>query len=219
VAAVFAYRNLKLKRVGVMYDQGSDYSTGLAENFVKQFNSLGGQTYVVTYTGYDNDFSAYLTKVFQQNVEALFLPDLYNRVNLIVNQAKMLGFDGLFLGGDAWDSDGLNRELLSGSYYVGHNASDDPALATFVHKWRSAYKTEPPGVGIGAYDAALVVLNAIKESKSTDASTLMNYIQKTRDLPVVEGKLNMGDDGAATLPAYILKVTPQGPRFAQKLEP
>jgi branched-chain amino acid transport system substrate-binding protein len=219
VAAIFAYKNLNLRKIGVLYDQGSDYSTGLEESFVKEFTSLGGKVEIVSYTTSDTDFSPYLTKVMSQNIQALFLPDLYNRVNLIVNQAKMLGFKGLFLGGDAWDSDGLNRELLSGSYYVGHNAADDPSLKPFVEKWQKVYNQNPPGVGIGAYDATLVVLNAIKASKSADPAVLIKYIQKTKDLQVVEGKLTMGSDGAAMLPAYVLKVTPEGPRFATKIQP
>lgn len=41
--AKFAFATLKLKRAAILRDTQSDYSTGLADFFIKKFESLGGK--------------------------------------------------------------------------------------------------------------------------------------------------------------------------------
>ena len=55
------------------------------------------------YTNDDKDFKAILTKVKGQNPQAIFIPDYYNTIGLIISQARDLGINAQYFGGDGWD--------------------------------------------------------------------------------------------------------------------
>ena len=108
VMARYAYQNLKAKTAAMLYDIGNDYTKGLAENFKKSFEQLGGKVVASeTYGVGESDFSAQLTNIRTAKPDVLFLPDYYNSVGLQARQARQLGITATFLGGDGWDSSEL----------------------------------------------------------------------------------------------------------------
>ncbi|HEX2923671.1 MAG TPA: ABC transporter substrate-binding protein, partial [Chloroflexota bacterium] len=125
VMSKFALTTLKSKTAAVVYDISNDYSKGLAETFKTAFEKGGGK--VVGYESYgkdDVDFSAILTKIGSSNADALFLPDYYNRVNLIAKQAKEKGIKSVLLGVDGWDSAELDTKATEGGYFSNHYSAD-----------------------------------------------------------------------------------------------
>ena len=118
VVAKLAREELGAETAAVLYDVGNDYVKGLAEYFTAAFEDQGGQVLVSeAYTKDDTDFSAILGKVANADVDVVFLPDYYNKVNLIANQIKEKGIDATLLGGDGWDSADLEFALLEGGYH------------------------------------------------------------------------------------------------------
>ncbi|HOG53705.1 MAG TPA: ABC transporter substrate-binding protein, partial [Bacillota bacterium] len=108
VMAKFAYTKLNARNAAMLYDIGNDYTKGLAENFKKAFEALGGKIVASeTYGVGESDFSAQLTKIRSARPDVLFLPDYYNSVGLQAKQARQLGITATFLGGDGWDSSEL----------------------------------------------------------------------------------------------------------------
>jgi branched-chain amino acid transport system substrate-binding protein len=66
VMANYAWNTLKVKTAACLFDNGNDYPKGLAENFRKSFEALGGK--VVAYEAFTDedktvDFKAQLTKI------------------------------------------------------------------------------------------------------------------------------------------------------------
>jgi branched-chain amino acid transport system substrate-binding protein len=85
----FALDELQAQTAFIMYDQGNDYTVGLANFFEEAFTAGGGQVVgKETYTAQDTDFSAILTKVSEANPDILLVPDYYNIVNLVGAQAS-----------------------------------------------------------------------------------------------------------------------------------
>ena len=91
------------KNITVLTNTGSDYSVGLANAFKEQAKKEGIQVKEEQYTADDKDFRALLTKVKGYNSEVIFVPDYYNTIGLILTQAKELGINAQFMGGDGWD--------------------------------------------------------------------------------------------------------------------
>ncbi len=112
VGAKFAMDTLGAKTAFIMLDQANDYVKGLAEFFEKSFTEAGGTIVgTETYTSKDTDFSAILAKVADAKPDMVYLPDYYNIVNLVSQQAKEKGITAPFVGGDGWDSADLNLSL------------------------------------------------------------------------------------------------------------
>ena len=108
VMAKFARENLKLKRVAILRDVGSDYSVGLADYFKKKFEELGG-TIVndQSFKSGDQDFKAQLTTIKGKTPEMIYVPGYYTDVALVARQARELGIKVPLGGGDGWDSSKL----------------------------------------------------------------------------------------------------------------
>jgi branched-chain amino acid transport system substrate-binding protein len=94
VVAKFVKEQFGFTKAAVLYDVASDYPKGLAEFFKKAWEDLNGPGSVVSYESFttkDTDFSSQLTKIINSGAQFLFLPQYYNEVALIVQQAHQLG--------------------------------------------------------------------------------------------------------------------------------
>ena len=167
------------KTAFVMYDQGNDYTVGLAQAFEKSFTELGGQVVgKETYTAQDTDFSAILTKVADSKAEVLYLPDYYNIINLVGAQAKDKGVAAVMMGGDGWDSANLDVKAAEGGFYSNHYDPGDtrPIVVGWLKKYGAAYKDDqgqpkvPDALATLAYDATNLLIAAIQKA-GTDDST------------------------------------------------
>jgi branched-chain amino acid transport system substrate-binding protein len=212
VIAKFASNTLKVKDVALLRDIKNDYSVGLGDFFAQNFKSMGGNIVAnESYSEGDTDFSAQLTAIKAKNPQAVIVPGYYTEVGLIVRQARNLGLNVPFVGGDGWDSPKLveiGGKALEGSYYANHLAvSDpDPAIQKFVSEYKSRYSAIPDALAGLAYDAANILFDAIKRANTTDGAKVRDAIASTKDFAGVTGRISIDQDRNAVKPAVILEV-------------
>lgn len=158
----------------VMYDQGNDYSRGLAEFFEKAFTEGGGQVVgKETYTKTDTDFSAILTKVAESQADVLYVSDYYNIINLVGAQAKEKGVTAVMMGGDGWDSADLDVKAADGGYYSNHYdpADQREVVQNWVKNYSGKYEGKTPdALGTLGYDAANLLFSAIQKAGVDDTA-------------------------------------------------
>ena len=214
-AAVFVYRKLRLRRVAVMTDRGLPYSTWLSTGFRTVFMKLGGRIsdeefYITGAT----DFRQQLTKIKASKPDGMFCSGYYNEVGPLAEQKLALGMKIPMVGGDGWDSSALAtsyHNALAGSYYMNHYHPRDPAARSFVAKFRKRYGEQPANVMTAlGYDAAIVVLDAIKRTHSLDSASLIRTISKGNPVVGSMGKFSIGPDGNARRPAVVIKIVRGG---------
>ena len=165
--ADYAYQKLGYTQAAVIYLKGADYNEGLAENFVKEFESLGG-TIVdqETYADGDVDFKTQLTTILGKNPQVVFCPNYYQDVGQILAQAESIGLTVPFLGGDGWDglegyatADQLHDAFFCANYAKGSNPD-------FENAYKAEYGDEyPNGFAPLGYDAAMTVVYGIKAAE------------------------------------------------------
>lgn len=211
VAAKFALDELKLKTAAILYDQGNDYTIGLANNFKEAFTAGGGQVLAMeAYAKNDTDFSAVLTNIAKKNPDILYLPDYYQKVSLIGKQAKEKGLNVPMMGGDGWDSAELDYQALAGGYFTNHYSSDDPReeVQKFVKDYQAKYGSKPDALAALAYDATNILLEGIRRANSDDTEKIREAIQGLKDFGTVSGKVTFDENGNPIKPAVILQVQP-----------
>ena len=165
--ADYAYQKLGYTKAAVIYLKGADYNEGLAENFVTEFESLGG-TIVdqETYAEGDVDFKTQLTTILGKDPEVVFCPNYYQDVGQILAQAESIGLTVPFLGGDGWDglegyatADQLHDAFFCANYAKGSNPD-------FENAYKAEYGDEyPNGFAPLGYDAAMTVVYGIKAAE------------------------------------------------------
>ncbi len=198
--ANYLTNELKMKTAALLIDMRSDYSTGLAQFFEQQFVKNGGRIVArQSYAKGDNDFRSQLTAVRAANPEVIFVPGYYNDIGQIAMQARDLGIQQPFAGGDGWESPKLveiGGKALEGSFYSTHYFPSDPnpIIQKFVTKYRQQHGRTPDGLAALAYDATLIAVDAIKRAGTTDGPKLRDAIAATKDFHGVTGTITLGPD-------------------------
>jgi branched-chain amino acid transport system substrate-binding protein len=225
VMAKFASSSLGLDRVAILRDIKNDYSVGLADVFIENFNEMGGQ--IVgdqSYSEGDTDFSAQLTRLRASNPQAIFVPGYYTEVGLIARQAKQLGLNVPLLGGDGWDSPRLieiGGEALNGSYFSNHYSVDDPKpeIQRFVTAYRTKYGETPDALAGLGYDAAMLLFDAIKRANSTDPTAIRDALAQTQNFAAISGTITLDENRNPVKPATVLQVKDGRLTFMELINP
>lgn len=221
VGAKFAFVTLKAKTAAVMYDQGSDYTKGLAEQFKLKFEAMGGKVEVLeAYDPAEVDFTAALTNIADLNVDVLYLPDYYQKVSLIVKQARAKGVKAVFLG-NGWDSPDLDYKAMDGGYFTNHyHASDTrPEVQAWVSEYKDKYGKVPDAQAALAYDATNLLLNAIKTANSNEPDKIKDAMQCTKNFPSVSGPTTFDENGNSAKAAAILQIKEGKQNFITSVNP
>lgn len=221
VMSKFAMNTLKLKKVAILKDLKNAYSTGLADLFEKQFKEMGGEIVEVqSYSNGDKDFKAQLTAIKSKNPEGVFIPGYYTDVGLIAIQAREVGINQPLFGGDGWESEKLTegkaKDALEGCFFSTHVSVENPdaVVQNFVKKYKEKYNSMPDAMSFLAYDAALILFDAIKRAGSTEGDKIKTELAKTKDFKGVTGTISMNEQRNAIKPAVILEI--KGGEFKYK---
>lgn len=215
--AKFAYEDLGLRRIAILTDKKLPYSTGLSDVFRQAFTDFGGE--IVDEQFYESgtqDFKPQLTNIKAKNPDGLFCSGYFNEVGPIARQKEIVGLNVPMLGGDGWDSAELvnsgGRGIIGG-YWTNHYSNyeiDRPQVKRFIEAFKQKYGS-PPATAMAplSYDAALVLLDAMKRAESLDSKAITKAIAETKNLDAVSGTITIGPDGNAEKSILVLQITEQ----------
>ncbi|MDR7869047.1 MAG: ABC transporter substrate-binding protein [Sporomusaceae bacterium] len=213
VGANFALNTLKLKKAVILVDNSSDYSKGLASFFKAAFAKGGGAVLgEEAYLQKDQDFKAILTKAKALNPELIYVPGYYEEVGKIVKQARELGIAAPIVGGDGWDSPKLvevgTAAALNNTYFTNHYSVDDTSAASkaFVDAYKKEYGQAPDAMAVLGYDAANVLIDAIKRAGSTEPAKIREALAATKDFPAITGATTLNATHDAVKSAVIIEM-------------
>jgi branched-chain amino acid transport system substrate-binding protein len=181
-AVKFIKESLKAKTMFIVDDK-TTYSQGLAEGVNKAAQKSGIKVLTHDHVNQgDKDFSALLTKAKSQNADVLYM-SLQNHAtgSLMAIQAKRLGLKSTIVSQDAMYHPNfikVAKDAAEGVYVTyGYTDTSTAAYKMYEKKFTSKYG-EIGAYGTYAYDAATVLLKAIKAAKSTDPAKIKAEIMK-----------------------------------------
>ncbi|WP_234123034.1 ABC transporter substrate-binding protein [Clostridium hydrogenum] len=219
VMAKYAANTLKAKKIAILQEVSSDYSVGICKFFSDAFKKLTKNENAIickeNYNTGDQDFTAQLATIKSKNPDAIFAPGNFTECALIIKQARQLGIKTPFIGGDTWETPqfiDIGKEAVEGSVFSTFFATEKPITEEskkFLDAYRKQYKEEPAAVTALAYDAYLVILDAIKRAHSTDPVKIRDQIAKTKNFPGAAGVITIDEDNNAVKDA-VLKVVKNG---------
>ncbi len=198
--AAYTLDKLNLKKVGVLYDQGNSFATTMEQPFEEYFTGHGGTiTAKEVFTSNDVDYSSQLTKIISTNPDAILLPNYYKQIALAAQQARKLGFKGVFLGHTGWPSQALLEMAgkdVEGSYFVNYGSFEDPQLQNLQKEYTDKYKKAPEINAAMIGESFAVFTDAVKKigadklaamSLEQQRQALRDAFEKTRN---VQGVMN-----------------------------
>jgi branched-chain amino acid transport system substrate-binding protein len=198
---------LKIKSVYVLDDSGA-YGVGLADAFQAQAEKKG-----VKILGRDRldpkaaDYSAVLTKIKQLNPDALYYGGVLQAGVKLAKQAHDIIPNMIKAGGDGM----YGPELLTAVGYPANEGwyatiasphlSGDTKIASFTKLYADKFGMQPDDYAITAYDAGLVIVDAIKKvaasGKPVTREAVRDAIQ-TSKTPTLQGTVSFDANGDLT---------------------
>ena len=244
VVARYAYFRNGAKRFAMLYPQNS-YGTMLAEAFRKEVQGLGAT--IVAESSYKEattDFSRELKYLFGVTVkerkegrktvkefkstvqaDALYIPDNYEEVVLILPYLEYFGIKGVrLLGSNGWNFPALIREagkeaegaVFADAFFPG---SPRPGSREFTGRFEGAYAKTPGVLEANSHDAAAILISSISAAASAGAGpsyegvdilaereAVRKRLRERKDFVGASGPLSFDITGEAVRRPFLLTV-------------
>jgi branched-chain amino acid transport system substrate-binding protein len=226
VGANFALHTLHLNKTVLLVDNSSDYSKGLSAFFKDAYVKGGGSIVAEeAYLQKDQDFKTILTKIKGLNADLIYIPGYYEEVGKIVKQARELGINVPILGGDGWDSPKLvevgTSTALNNTYFTNHYSVDDTSATSqaFVEAYKKEYGQVPDAMAVLGYDAANIVIDAIKRANSLEPEKIRTALAETKDYPAITGNTTLNATHDAVKSVVIIEMKDGKQMFKATVKP
>jgi len=163
----------KIRKVAVLYGNDDVFTKSGYDNFKKALDDQKMPvTTTETFAKGDVDFKAQLTKIKATNPDAIVLSALLAEGAPIMVQARQLGLNVPFIGGNGMNSvkvfdlaKGASDGLWVGSPWSIENRT--PQNNSFIIAYTKKYSSPPDQFAAQAYDAMHIATEALKKVKLT----------------------------------------------------
>jgi branched-chain amino acid transport system substrate-binding protein len=221
--ANYMVETLKIKSVYVLDDSGA-YGVGIADSFQKQAEKRG-----VKVLGRDQlnpkeaDYTTVLTKIKSMNPDALYYGGVAQAGVKVVKQSYDIMPKIIRAGGDGV----LGAEILRGAGFpaaeglyatnASPNMLEDPEAKPVIERFVKKYGQQPENYSLTAYDAAVVILDAVKRvaesGKEVNRANVRDAIQSSK-VKTLQGEVSFDENGDITskvISVYQIKHDPKFP--------
>ena len=162
-------------KVGIIYQNDTNYSNGLYTKFIAEADTLGLE--IVAEEAFQTgatDFSVSVQKCKDAGADVVFLPIYYNEASLILAEAEKQGYEPNFFGCDGMDGiltmENFDTSLAEGLYMLTPFSADatDDLTVSFVESYKERCNGEIPNqFAADAYDAVYAIAQALEASDVT----------------------------------------------------
>ena len=177
-SADYMAENFAGKKVAVIYNSASDYSTTIHQKFVAEAKDKGVD--IVSDKSYadanDNtvaDFSAQVSAAKKAGAEVVFLPIYYTPAAKILAEMKKQDYTATVFGVDGMDGiltlEDFDTSLAEGVYLLTPFSADseDETTSAFVKAYEEKYGETPNQFAADAYDAIYAIAQALEAGEAT----------------------------------------------------
>ena len=200
--ADFAYSDLGLRKVAVLH-LNNDWGIDAANFFSEAFEDMGGEVVATEfYFDGERDFTAALTKLAQSDADGLYIASFYNDGSAINLQRERLDWDVTVLGPTSLYSTqliDLGGSSVEGLYTATGFFTEDtePAVQGYVQEFEERYGARPNFHAALAYDAMMLLADAIERAGSTDNEAIRDALAATEGFPGLTGSITFTEAGDA----------------------
>ncbi|KAB2330194.1 ABC transporter substrate-binding protein [Cytobacillus depressus] len=206
-----------VKKVAILYGNDDVFTKSGFDTMKKVAEDMGLEiTTIETFQKGQADYNAQLTKIKGQNPDLILASALYNEGAVIMDQARKLGINVPFVGGNGFNSpqvieiagDAANGLIVATPWF---GEKEDPKVQEFNSKYESEYKKKPDQFAAQAYDALYLYAEALKNAGEADRDKVKDALLEIKDLEGILGKFSFDKDGDVVMDPTVLVI--EGGKF------
>ncbi|MEN1967491.1 ABC transporter substrate-binding protein [Lentibacillus sp. N15] len=200
------------KKVAIMYGNDDVFTKAGYDSMKKAAEDLDLDVLTTqTFQQGQSDYKAQLTKIKQLDPDVILASALYNEGAVIMKQARSLGIDAPFVGGNGFNSpevidiagDAADGLIVATPWFTG---KDDQKVQDFVKAYKDKYGKEPDQFAAQAYDGLYIMADALKRAGEADRDKLRDALVETKDLEGVLGNISLDDEGDVVMDPVVLTI-------------
>lgn len=157
------------------------------------------------------DYNAQLTKIKGLNPDLILCSALYNEGAVIMDQARKMGLDVPFVGGNGFNSpevikiagEAANGLIVATPWFGG---KDDPKVQEFIQKYKDAYGKDPDQFAAQAYDGFYLLAEAVKNAGEADRDMVRDALAEIKDFPGILGNMSFDEVGDIVMEPTVLVI-------------
>jgi len=184
-----------VEKIGVIYSN-DDFGVGGLKSITEAAQVYGIQVVSESFANEDKNMTSQLSKLKGEGIDCLFIWCQYSPGALIMKQARALNWNIQFYSGSGTihpDTFSLSDDAYVGTINSVPFTSDStvPYVQAWVKLFQERFKELPSQNAARAYDATMILLNAIKTAKSTDPQKIQDAIRSTKDYKGMQGTISI----------------------------
>lgn len=201
----------EIENVAVLYGDDDDFTLTGYDVFIDALDALNiGIMDEATFARGDVDFSPQLTALLLDDVtpDALVVSALGAEGIQIIIQARALGYEGLILGGNGFNSPDIATEagddaenlIVGASWNI--SGGNDLSLR-YVDLFEETYGRQPDQFAVQAYTAMWLYATAIRCEGSADSAAIRDGLLNIEDFETPLGNYSFDEEGEPFHPPVV----------------
>ena len=221
--ARLARNDIAARTAVILVNANEAYSMTLADFFGQHFKQLGGKIlWQGVYNAKAADFRDLLDQTRRQEPQVIFVPGYARDSGLIVSQARKVGIQTIFIGGDGWGGEifDFGGEALAGCYYTTHWYPMRPNRQSrdLINSYQARFG--PPSIWRTiiplTWDAVWLLAAAAEKAGATDRAALRSALAATEKFEGASGAISFDDQGdPQDKEAFVIRLTATSREFVK----
>ncbi|GIN92326.1 ethanolamine utilization protein EutJ [Siminovitchia terrae] len=200
------------KKVALIYGNDDVFTKSGYDTMKKTVEDMGLEVVTTeTFQIGQSDYKAQLTKIKNLKPDIVLASALYNEGAVILDQARKMGIDVPFVGGNGFNSpeiiniagDAANGLIVATPWF---SEKDNEKVQNFVKKYNDAYGKDPDQFAAQAYDGLYLMAEAIKTAGGDDSDDIRDGLAEIKDFEGVLGTMSFDKDGDIVMEPTVLIV-------------
>ena len=200
------------KTVAILYGNDDLFTKSGFDTMKEEAENMGLDILTIeTFQKGQSDYNALLTKIKDLNPDLILASALYNEGAVIMDQARKMGIEVPFVGGNGFNSPQVieiagdaSEGLIVATPWFGDK--DEPKVQEFVKKYEEEYGAKPDQFAAQAYDALYIMAEGLKNAGEADRDALRDSLAEIKDLDGVLGKFSFDKDGDVVMEPTVLVI-------------
>ena len=200
------------KKVALIYGNDDVLTQSGYDTMKKTVDKLGLEiTTIQTFQKGQSDYNAQLTKIKNGNPDLILASALYNEGAVIMDQARKMGIEVPFVGGNGFNSPQVieiagqaANGLIVATPWFGE--SEETKVVEFNKKYEAEYGELPDQFAAQAYDALYIYADALKRAGEVDREAFHEALAETENYEGLLGNFSFDDIGDVVMDVKVVEI-------------
>jgi len=204
-----AASQLRIVKVAYLWGSDDDYTRAGYQAFCDAVEKNGLPVLAdETFARGDTDFKTQLEKIIARKPDAILVSALAREASPIIKQARALGYTGLIIGGNGFNSPDLITQagsdaegVMAGTAW--NIGNTNPRNLAFISAFQKAYGVQPDQFAAQAYTGTWLIANAVRTGRSGEPGAIRNALAEIANFTTPLGSFSFDGSREPVHPSIV----------------